>query len=66
MLPLGALKASLQPFFTRHVETEFGLVKVTGFELYFERAGGGKARLIVWRWARNSDNLRTCNRARMA
>ena len=58
----GISQQALKPFLRSHAETEFGLVKVTGFELYSSVLSAG-ARLIVWRCARASDSLRACNRA---
>jgi RNA 2',3'-cyclic 3'-phosphodiesterase len=42
---------AVQPFLRRHVETEFGLVQVTGFELYSSvlAAGGATHRLEMHR-----------------
>jgi 2'-5' RNA ligase len=39
----GISRQALQPFIRRHAETEFGLVKVTGFELYSSVLAAGGA-----------------------
>ncbi len=43
----GISREALQPLLRRHAETEFGLIKVTGFELYSSllAAGGATHRL---------------------
>jgi RNA 2',3'-cyclic 3'-phosphodiesterase len=39
----GISQQALQPFLRSHAETEFGLVKVTGFELYSSVLAAGGA-----------------------
>ena len=46
----GISQQALQPFLRSHAETEFGLVKVTGFELYSSvLAPGGATHCVEMR-----------------